>query len=96
MDYATLKDNVKKTIKLMPAEIQLDVAQLFHIVIKHMPTIEKLGPQVMGLLANDINALAMEKATGILDTNALNATMTEAFAECGIVLPEIAAPVHKG
>src|SRR5262245_51417747 len=93
MDMDTLKENVKTVIGLMPAEVQLDCAKLFHIVVKHMPTIEKIGPVVVGILGNDVNTLAMEFAMGTLDKDRLNKTMTEAFAECGIVLPEISAPV---
>ena len=96
MDMDTLKSNVKKVIKLMPPEVQLDTAHLFHIIVKHMPVIEKVGPQVMEIMAADINTLALEFATGMLNKEALNVAMTEAFAECGIVIPDINAPIHPG
>jgi hypothetical protein len=96
MDTDTLKENLKTAIKIMPPEIQLDVGQLFHIVIKHVDAIAKVGPQLHALLGNDINTLAFEFATGTLDRERLDAAVKSAFAECGIVLPEISAPVPKG
>lgn len=96
MDMDKFKDNVKQVIKIMPPEIQLDVGQLFHIVIKHLPQLEKLLPQAHVLLAEDIHALGFEFISGMLDREKLSAVLTAAFAECGIVLPEASAPVPKG
>lgn len=95
MDLGALKTNLKTVIKAMPAEMQLDIAHLFHIVIKHLPAIEQIAPLAMGALGNDVQTMAWEFSSGMLNREGLDVAVKEAFAECGIVLPEMSAPVPK-
>jgi hypothetical protein len=87
-DLDALKDNVKRALKLMTPEMQLDASRLFSMIEKHMPVIEKIGPQFMDILGNDVQAIMVEAAMGTVNKDALNTTLREAFAESGIVIPD--------
>jgi hypothetical protein len=87
MDLGQLKEDIKKVIKHMPAELQLECAKVFHTVVKHMPTIEKIGPLIAPLLMPHVQAGAVEFAMGMIDRDGLDKAMREAFAESGIVIP---------
>lgn len=87
MDLGQLKEDLKAAIKVMPVELQLEAAKVFHAVGKHMPTIEKIGPVIGPLLMPHIQAGAVEFAMNMIDREGLDKTMREAFLESGIVLP---------
>lgn len=89
MDMDTVKENVKKAVKLMPPELQLDFARLFVGVEKHMPTLSTVGPEIWDFMANDVMTVAMEFSMGTVDMDALSKAMHEAFGECGIVIPDM-------
>ena len=88
MDMDTLKENVKKAVKLMPPELQLDFARLFKGVEIHMPVLTKIGPKVWDAVSLDVMAMVSDFSMGIIDMDQLSKTMHEAFAECGIMVPD--------
>jgi hypothetical protein len=87
-DLDALKDNVKRALKLMTPEMQLDASRLFSMIEKHMPVIEKIGPEFMAILGDDAMAIGQEMAMGMANKEGLNTTLREAFAESGIVIPD--------
>jgi hypothetical protein len=89
MDFGALKDDVKKVLKLLTPELQLAAAELFKIIGRHMPEIEKVGPQAYPILSNHIMAAAGEFAMGMIDKDGCDKALREAFAESGIIVPTL-------
>ncbi len=87
MDLGAVKDNIKSAIKLMTPEMQLDASRIFQVIVKHMPTIEKIGPELAAMFMPIIQAGAFEFAMGMVDKEGLEMAFREAFGECGIVIP---------
>jgi len=92
MDMEFLKGNLKAAIRKMPPDLQLDFSKLFTVVEKHMATLEKIGPEVWDLLSNDVMTCAMEFMSGTVNKDGLSKVVHEAFAECGIGLPDAPKP----
>ncbi len=88
MDMEFLKGNLKTAIRMMPPEMQLDFSKLWTGVEKHLPTFEKMGGSVWELMSGDVMTLVMEFSAGVLDKEQLSKIFREAFAECGIGLPD--------
>lgn len=88
MDMDFLKSNLKEAIRKMPAEMQLDFSKLWTGVEKHIPVFQIIGPEIWGLLSNDVMAAAMEWQCNMLNMEGLSKVFRESFAECGIVLPD--------
>ncbi len=85
MDADMLKGNLKLAIKKMPPELQIDFAKLFPAVARHLPTLEKIGPELIELMSNDVMAIGIEWQCNMLDKDALMKVIQEAFAESGII-----------
>jgi hypothetical protein len=93
MDMDALKEAVKTTIRKLTPEMQLDAGELFNLIAKHGPALEKLGPEVLPVLMPHVQTAAVEFAMGTIDKAKLDTTLREAFAECG--LPSVLEPITK-
>ena len=88
MDTDALKGSIKGVLKRMTPQMQIDASKVFDLVGKHIKDIEKMGPDVMPILNPVIETIAMEWAMKMLDKKAVETAFREAFAECGIMIPD--------
>lgn len=92
MDADMLKGNLKRAIGKMPPELQLDFAKLWTGVEKHLATFERIGPEIMDIMGNDVMSIAVEWQCKMLDKDALSKIVHEAFAESGIMPQDAPKP----